>query len=311
MMMAELKSQFERYLHALRGSVSDLIYRRETPTLDYFDSCYTSLSWDSYSLICREILESGNTMLLPTVAPDLLQRAIAIERASGSLWPLLQEIAKRPEYDFFGLSWCNLYETELANALSRDDYSFNVPTREPFPILIRRMPSEEQTYAPQFVDNRLLFSPTLKKDVFIPVLYHSRGPNSEFIKQQSSVHELIHVLQRVFRKRPVPAYPYQEDGRATIRNPEVYVRVGLEDELECQKILVAAEYSFSLKPILHHQTALASAFREMDRDQALQITRSGIEQIDFQKYNDLYEGDLREEVIRVFINEVPDRWPNE
>jgi len=136
MMMAELKSQFERYLHALRGSVSDLIYRRETPTLDYFDSCYTSLSWDSYSLICREILESGNTMLLPTVAPDLLQRAIAIERASGSLWPLLQEIAKRPEYDFFGLSWCNLYETELANALSRDDYSFNVPTREPFPILI-------------------------------------------------------------------------------------------------------------------------------------------------------------------------------
>jgi len=305
-------SRCRRYLHALRDAGADLIYQDDNPSsLDYVDRCYTSLSWDSYSVICREIRESGDTMLLPSVAPDLIPRAIAIDRASGSLWPLFQEIAKRSDYDYFEGPKLLLYETELEDSLSQDIYSFNTPTREPFPLVIKRVPSGEQTYAPQFVTDNLLFSPTLKKHVFVPVLHHSRGPTSEFVKQRSFVHELIHVLQRVFRKHPVPTYPYQEGGRATIRNPEMYVRVGLEDELEVQKILVAAKYSFSLKPILYHQTALTTAFREMDRDQALRITRSGIEQIDFQKYDGLYEGDLREEVIRVFIDEVSDRWPNE
>ena len=241
-------------------------------------------------------------MLLPVVAPDLLQQALEIEPTSESLRSLVHEIGKIRDYDRYELPSLLLYETELRNALGQDDYSFNAPTREPFPLLIKRVPPGE--YAPQFVSDCLVFSLTIKGQVWIPVLSHSRGSTLEFSKQQSFVHELIHVLQRVFRKHRIPAYPYSENGRTKVRNPETYVQVGIEDELEVQKLMAAVGYKFSLNPILHHQKNLAAAFNDLDRDEVHQRMRSGIERIDFQKYGGLYKGDLREEIIRTFINDV-------
>jgi len=82
-----------------------------------------------------------------------------------------------------------------------------------------------------------------------------------------------------------------------VRNPEAYVQVGLEDELEVQRIMVAAGYPFSLNPILHHKNNLTSAFADLDKGQANQFIRSGIELIGFAKYDGLYDGNLKEAIL--------------
>lgn len=298
----QFETQFREYLRAQRELVCDLDNRDEAQVRDYLDGCYANLNWDRYSLILREIKESRKLMLLPAVAPDLLEQALEIKPASASLMPLIREIEKRREYENYDRVTLLLYETEIGNALNEDDYSFNAPPREPFPVLIERVPSGG--YAPQFVTDYRLFSPTIKRQICIPVLFHSCGSHLEFSKRSTFVHEIIHVLQRVFRKHRVPAYPYSEDGHAKVRNPETYVQVGIDDELEVQKIMVAAGYKFSLDPILFHQKNLTAAFKDMDRDEVHQSIRAGIEQIAFQKYDGLYEGNLRDEIIRTFINEV-------
>ena len=238
-------------------------------------------------------------MLLPCLAPNLLLRAIELHRASASLRPLFRELGTR-EYESFGLPAIALYETELRDVLGLDDYSFSTPTREPFPLLTRQLAAGQESYAPQFVADTFLFSPALKQHIPFPILHHSR-PFDEFLTTQSFVHELIHILQRVFRKHRVPTYPYSVDGRATIRNPDVYVQVGIEDELEVQRIMAAAGYAFSLKPVLAHRKAVTHALWDFDQDQATQIIRSGIGQIEFLKYDGLYKGNLRKEIVQAFI----------
>lgn len=292
---------FTRYLDALVNSGADLIYRGVPQSLDYYDSLYTILSPATYLTVLYDILNSLPFVLLPVISPELLCQALASDRSSSSLTSLLQQISALREYERFEVHGVDLYQTELRAAFECDDYTFNVPKNVPFPLVIKRLLPGEPAYTPQFVDDALVFSPSLKRNVRIPFIYHNRASTMEFVRLKSSTHELVHVIQRVFRKRRVPAYRYLENGTARYRNPEAYVRVGVEDELEVQKVLVASGYTFALNPITFHQRSVLTNLRQVYGDEAIQIVRSAIERIDFEKYSGLYEGDLRGEIMRSLL----------
>ncbi|MDY0170308.1 MAG: hypothetical protein RBS80_27435 [Thermoguttaceae bacterium] len=305
------EKELRQYLRAVRESDSTRIYEGGALSLDYYDSLHTNLNWHSYSQVCQEMCESIEFILLPVVAPELMRHALELERTSTSLLTTCYNIAGLTGYDDFAIETVSLYEdnTALGKALKHGDYSFDAPPQQPFPFVLQRLHPGADAYTHQFVSDHLLFSPTLKGNLWFPLVSHTMKSHSEFHNNTAFVHELVHVMQRALRKNRVPAYPCicTMNGYATVVNPETYVQVGVEDELEVQKILVAAGYQFSLNPILYSKKKLALAFKNVDRYEARRSIRTGIECIDFQKYEGLYNGDIRAEVMRTYVDEV-DAW---
>ncbi|MHB0958240.1 MAG: hypothetical protein ACYC0X_12240 [Pirellulaceae bacterium] len=288
-----VETQFREHLRAVRE-------RLLSSSISEYDKCHTNLSWDNYSAVTQDWREDVEFVLLPTIAPDLLFDAIETERTSRSLEPIFRRISRIREFDDYEMKMVDLYAAELAGALAQGDLSFHTPSRELFPVVIRKVHRDNSVYAPQWVSNILVASYTLKGPILIPIIQHCRNSTLEFFGLTSFLHELIHVLQRVFRKQPVAAYPYPQDGRQRVRNPETFVQVGIEDELEVQKLMVAAGYGFKLEPIVYHRKSVMTAFRDTDPVEALDAVQTGIDRIEFRKYDGLYEGDLRGEILRAF-----------
>lgn len=296
---AVLRSQpfreLQRYVSAFRQSIERLTSLNSSDCIAAMDSMHTRLDWGLYVQLIDEIRESLEILLLPAALPGVIGD-LPTTTDTPRLLALFERIATSKVFDEFEVNAIDIYKTELAPALRHDDYSFHLPTAQPFPLLLRRNQSNE-CYAPQYVVDCKIFSPSLNDSVCVPMLVHSCASSRHFAGKQSFVHESIHVLQRVLRKDRIPCYRYRDGDQAMFRNPEAYVKVGLEDELEVQRIMVAAGYSFALKPILHHKNNLESAFSDLDKVLVAQYIRSGIDLIEFAKYDGLYEGDLKEAVL--------------
>ena len=291
--------ELERYLTALRASVEHPTPPSRAEDLEFRDRTYTRLDWEVYQHLMIEIRESFDIMLLPIAMPDVIHEAVASDDIRSYASSLFARIRTSPAFEEFDIANLDVYETELATALRQDIYSFSLPPDRPFPFLIRQAGSGLH-YAPQYVFDIPVFSLDLNYVVRIPLRVHSSPTLRSFGANRSFIHEAIHVLQRVLRKNRVPAYVYRDKGKKKIRNPEVFVHVGVEDELEVQKIMVTAGYPFSLDPILYHKKSLTDAFGDVRYDRARKTVRAGLERIPFEKYEDLYEGDLREKILGEF-----------
>lgn len=288
-----------RYLTGFQRSDQQLASLSPAEHIAATDRIRTCLDWRGYRMLHEEIIESIEFILLPIALPGALHIALASANPKASLPSLVMHMGRSTAFDGFKIVTLDPYSTELAPALRHDVYSFELPSRQTFPLLLQRERSDSG-YAPQYVIDVALFSPRLDDFASIPIIVHSCGSHRDLIGRRSFIHEFIHILQRVLRKQRGAAYVYREGDESKVRNPEIYVHVGIEDELEVQKIMVAAGYPFTLKPILHHKNNLATAFGDLCCDPVRKIVRAGIECIPFEKYDGLYDGDLREKILGEF-----------
>lgn len=267
--------------------------------IDILDRRFMSLDLPRYATAVHEIAEDGQLTLLPVEMPRVFEQCVGVLADHKLMAHVVQAIGAHEGFGRYHVGGVDQTLPEFVRAFRHDDYSFEGPTDGVFPFVLRRITSP--AYAPQYVSNVPVFSKSLEDLLEIPVIHYSQATPADFMGTVSFVHEVLHVMQRVLRKRRIPHYVYVgENGARIVRNPEIYVRVGVEDEIEVQKILVRAGYEFSLRPVLHHRNNIEQAFAAVSPAEAQRAIRHGIESIPFDKYVDLFDGKLRSTILQEF-----------
>jgi len=262
---------------------------------DELDRLFADPNLSQYMEMLNEVRENVEFALLSLELPDTFSQLVYRQYEPGQVLKLLPVIAACLGFNDYEIINIDIHKTELGPVLSANDFSFDTHSLGEFEILLHH--DKNLGYAPQYVDDRFIFSQTQRHLVKIPMIHHSHETIGEFFQTQSSLHEVLHVMQRILRKNPIPHYYYPANECEPIRNPEDYVRIGVEDEVEVQKILVLAGYEVSLNPILNHKKNLLSAFSRYPPSRRDDIIRNGVESICWNNYAALLSGHLREAVL--------------
>jgi hypothetical protein len=205
---------------------------------------------------------------LSTVAG--LGAAPAHERLGLSLDLLRWSAANASRLSVYDIHLRHLDGGRVWAELQSPDLSFEVrPDEAVWPLLVVRHSPGESLYAHQFVASPLTFLRCAGVMRAVPVVHHAHDTYERFERSYSFVHELLHVLQRVGRKRRAPAYAYADpaSGRARWRNLDARIAQGIGDELEVA-VLLSRLYPDkyprpSLNALRHHVAGEIAGWRRL------------------------------------------------
>ncbi len=268
--LAKCASALRRYEGRLRAEV---VGRVDRSPLD--------LSLECYEAAVADVEEHGDVSLMIMEVPGMASKLVRESGDANSRAEIVQQVEGGRGFDAYRTGHLEIWESELAGGLASDDFSFHLPPAGPFPILFRL--SGTAGYCTQYVADGLVFSPRLDEMVSVPIIHHSSSL-ADFVNMRSFCHEWVHVLQRVLRKQRIPFGKYLAFGKVRISNPVAYVRTGIEDELEAERIMAQSGYWFRIEPALYHKKNLLNAFRDYPAAQAKALIREGIEAIPVEKY---------------------------
>ena len=275
--------------------------------LDHFDSVYQNLTPQNYITVMSEI--SDNEMIFHLLTDRVSQVELrGTAGVSNDIEGVVSNLTNRclrdaPSRDLLLVAIQELDKGLLWKTLVGADYSFDIHEWQMhLPVPVKHHGPHERVYAAHYVDSSVVYSQKLAMEVDIPFMGYTERSSATFFRSFSFVHELIHLIQRVFRKNQVATYEYMDTktGKLDCRNTEYRIARGIEDELEVSAILSRAYTKpFSIESTLYHIACLKEWFadRAWKGDYVERKLSSALLLIDFAKYESLGVDDI-EVVIR-------------
>lgn len=260
--------------------------------LQLIDKAYSRLNPQNYSVVISEMTETEFPLLFlmdPVLRINLCQEALDISKLRAMAADVTERCLKSQcQGVMVNVDVRAMDQGKLWDVLISREYSFDLRgANSTLTVILRQHSESEDAYMPQYVDGHLIYSSSLKGGIEMPFVGFSNPDRQAFQNSYSFVHELIHVIQRVFRRERVPCYDYgSKSGKKQCRNMEHRIALGVQDELEVQVIMAKAypKYVYNLRATLAHIENLLKNSEEYDAFYFKQMVTEALGMIEFDKY---------------------------
>ena len=305
------------YCRATKAHYRSLSAQPVDQMFNSMDLIHAGPSFDEYRIVVSEIEKAPIPVhVMPLLFHDKMRSLFEMEDDSVELevWStrmqeMCQDAPSRLKFVNTRLDTID----GLWRELQREPKSFAVTCPE-FPTLIlepgRHEIKPESRWTSPLVSNIMLLSLRLNRPVSLPTISSGKYDANSFLKLWSWAHEMLHVIQRVFRIERMPCYSFVDltTGRTMHRNLDTKVAVGIQDELEVQEIMSRAFPDYGppdLGATLSHIKYEKQEWKESGIDQKYlhEMVTAGLAKIDFRRFELVFPG-VEEQIRELFREEL-------